>query len=70
MSNAEDDKIAKERKQTVRTTLLYATQLELRAHQLILEAHELRKLAKRLGEIQTPADTLCGAVERNQESTS
>jgi len=68
MSDARDDEIAKERTKRHAYLLLCATQLELRAHQLILEANELRKLAKRIGELQTSADTLCEATKRNTET--
>jgi hypothetical protein len=53
MARLEDDDIAAERKKRHVNCIRGAELLERRAHSLILEAHELRKLAARLEEISS-----------------
>jgi hypothetical protein len=53
VSRPEDDEIAIDRRRRHAELLAGATRLEYRAHQLILEAADLRKLAARLEEIAT-----------------
>lgn len=51
MSDPRDSVINKERIQRIADALVGAGRLESRAHSLIMEAHELRKLAYKLNVI-------------------
>ena len=64
MARLEDDEIAADRKRTHAKLMRGVELLEARSLALILEANEMRKLAKRLEEISAaePRDTHSGAT--------